>query len=171
MQRRLKTAFAGLSAAADGHAAAKDEWQVVLEFLRDTDPVLLQKISRKLINHLSWNGVTEAKELLQRGSMLDRHWRGSNRRREPPLASGIVGPRSRSDQRRLPHRQRAPERERDPQLRDRLDQGGEVQLPVRLSNNSTRRSARSSKRWNASATRILTRRSCPSPPRRRCAFR
>src|SRR3974390_2576894 len=57
MQRRLKAAFAGLSAAAEGRAAAKGEWRIVLEFLRDTDPALLQKIARKLINHLSWNGV------------------------------------------------------------------------------------------------------------------
>ena len=68
LQRRLKNAFAGLSAAAEGQARVRGEWRVVLEFLRDTDPVLLQKISRKLINHLSWNGVNEAKELLQRGT-------------------------------------------------------------------------------------------------------
>jgi hypothetical protein len=67
MQRRLKAAFEGLTAAATGHAPVKGEWRIVLEFLRDTDPVLLQRISRKLINHLSWNGVQEAKELLQRG--------------------------------------------------------------------------------------------------------
>ena len=67
MQRRLKTAFEGLSAAAGGLASDKGEWQVVLEFLRDTDPVLLQRISRKLINHLSWCGIHEAKDLLLRG--------------------------------------------------------------------------------------------------------
>ena len=67
MQRRLKSAFDGLSAAAGDLASDKGEWRVVLEFLRDTDPVLLQRISRKLINHLSWGGVQEAKELLQRG--------------------------------------------------------------------------------------------------------
>ena len=66
-RRRLKTAFEGLSAAAGGLASDKGEWQVVLEFLRDTDPVLLRRISRKLINHLSWCGVHEAKELLLRG--------------------------------------------------------------------------------------------------------
>jgi len=67
MQRRLKAAFEGLTAAAHGHPPAKGEWRIVLEFLRDTDPVLLQRISRKLINHLSWRGVQEAKQLLQRG--------------------------------------------------------------------------------------------------------
>ena len=67
MQRRLKAAFEGLTAAANGHPPVKGEWRVVLEFLRDTDPVLLQRISRKLINHLSWRGIQEAKQLLQRG--------------------------------------------------------------------------------------------------------
>ena len=42
----------------------------MLEFLRDTDPALLKRISRKLINHLSWSGVQEAKELLRRGGAI-----------------------------------------------------------------------------------------------------
>ena len=69
MQRRLKAAFASLSAAADGHVPPRGEWRIVLDFLRDTDPVLLQRISRKLVNHLAWNGVTEAKQLLQRSGI------------------------------------------------------------------------------------------------------
>ena len=64
-QRRLKAAFEAWTTA-DGSAAAHGEWRVVLEFLRDTDPALLRRISRKLINHLSWSGVAEARELLQR---------------------------------------------------------------------------------------------------------
>lgn len=43
----------------------KHEWEVIVEFLRETDPVLLKRISRKLVNHLSWSGVAEARELLQ----------------------------------------------------------------------------------------------------------
>ena len=69
VQRRLKAAFEGLSAVTGDLANEKGEWQVVLEFLRDTDPVLLRRISRKLINHLSWCGVQEAKELLQRNGV------------------------------------------------------------------------------------------------------
>ena len=68
-QRRLKTAFEGWAAADAASTAAtatKGEWRVVLEFLRDTDSALLQRISRKLINHLSWSGIEEAKKLLQR---------------------------------------------------------------------------------------------------------
>jgi pyruvate,water dikinase len=64
-QRRLKAAFEAWTAA-DGSPVTQGEWRVVLEFLRDTDPALLRRISRKLINHLSWSGVVEAKELLQR---------------------------------------------------------------------------------------------------------
>ena len=68
-QRRLKAAF-GAWSAADTAATVQGEWRVVLEFLRDTDPALLKRISRKLINHLSWSGVPEAKELLQRGEAI-----------------------------------------------------------------------------------------------------
>lgn len=69
MQRRLKAAFASLSAAADGQVPPRGEWRIVIDFLRDTDPVLLQRISRKLVNHLAWNGVPEAKQLLQRSGI------------------------------------------------------------------------------------------------------
>jgi pyruvate,water dikinase len=68
-QRRLKAAF-GAWSAADATVPIQGEWRVVLEFLRDTDPALLKRISRKLINHLSWTGVLEAKELLQRGEVF-----------------------------------------------------------------------------------------------------
>jgi len=64
-QRRLKAAFEAWSIA-DASPPAQGEWRVVLEFLRDTDPALLQRISRKLINYLNWSGIPEAKELLRR---------------------------------------------------------------------------------------------------------
>jgi hypothetical protein len=66
-QRRLKAAFEHWDAATEV-STSKDEWRVVLEFLRDTDPSLLKRIARKLINHLNWSGVTEARDLLQRDS-------------------------------------------------------------------------------------------------------
>lgn len=67
MQRRLKSAFDRI-ATKDGRAEQRGEWRIVLDFLRDTDPILLQRISRKLVNHLSWKGVAEAKQLLLRTS-------------------------------------------------------------------------------------------------------
>lgn len=36
------------------------KWRVILEFLRRTDPPLLQWITRKMLNHLRWKGVEEA---------------------------------------------------------------------------------------------------------------
>ena len=66
-QRRLKAAFEAWSDA-DKSPTTQGEWRVVLEFLRDTDPALLRRISRKLINYLSWSGIPEAKELLRRRS-------------------------------------------------------------------------------------------------------
>jgi pyruvate,water dikinase len=42
------------------------EWRVIIEFLRRTDPPLLSRISRRMINYLVWNGVDEAQHLLER---------------------------------------------------------------------------------------------------------
>lgn len=40
-------------------------WAILLEFLARTDPQLLRRITRKMINHLCWQGVTAAEPLLQ----------------------------------------------------------------------------------------------------------
>lgn len=42
------------------------EWRVVLDLLRRTDPTLLMRISRKMINHLCWSGAADATGLLRR---------------------------------------------------------------------------------------------------------
>lgn len=83
-QRRLKTAFEAWSDA-DKSPSAQREWRVVLEFLRDTDPALLRRISRKLINYLSWSGIPEAKELLQRRSPAASEQRGVDLDENRPL--------------------------------------------------------------------------------------
>ncbi len=77
-QRRLKAAFDTWTAA-DRSPSKKGEWRVVLEFLRDTDAALLRRISRKLVNYLSWSGIPEAKDLLQRRSS-----RANGQRAIPP---------------------------------------------------------------------------------------
>ena len=43
-----------------------EAWRVILDFLRRTDPALVARIGRRMLNHLSWNGVPEARALLQR---------------------------------------------------------------------------------------------------------
>jgi pyruvate, water dikinase len=43
-----------------------DEWRTILAFLRRTDPALVVRVGRRMLNHLSWSGVEEARTLLQR---------------------------------------------------------------------------------------------------------
>jgi len=46
----------------------KHDWWIVLDMLRQTDPKLLVRISRKMVNYLCWTGVDEAEQLLERFS-------------------------------------------------------------------------------------------------------
>jgi hypothetical protein len=57
---RLQSARAG---SREGQAV---EWGVVLDFLRRTDPDLLRRVTRRLINHLGLLGLPEAEDLLLR---------------------------------------------------------------------------------------------------------
>ncbi|MGD8538279.1 MAG: PEP/pyruvate-binding domain-containing protein [Candidatus Aminicenantes bacterium] len=42
-----------------------DEWQVALNFLKQTDKNLYMSISRRMLNHLTWAGIDEAEQLLR----------------------------------------------------------------------------------------------------------
>jgi hypothetical protein len=44
----------------------RGEWRIILDLLKRTDPALLMRISRKMVNYLGWNGVKEAEQLLDR---------------------------------------------------------------------------------------------------------
>ena len=46
----------------------KSEWGVILDLLKRTDPKLLIRISRKMVNFLCWSGIKEAERLLERFS-------------------------------------------------------------------------------------------------------
>ena len=43
----------------------KNKWKIILEILSNTDKNLYQKISRKMLNYLCWNGFKEAERLLK----------------------------------------------------------------------------------------------------------
>ena len=43
----------------------KSEWGVILDLLKRTDPKLLIRISRKMLNFLCWSGIKKAEQLLQ----------------------------------------------------------------------------------------------------------
>ncbi len=64
------------------------EWRVIIEFLRRTDPPLLSRISRRMVNYMVWNGVEEAQNLLERlgSGELGRDTSDDNR----PLARASV---------------------------------------------------------------------------------
>jgi len=42
------------------------EWRVILDLLRHSDQSLLLRVTRKMLNHLGWSGVSEAQALLAR---------------------------------------------------------------------------------------------------------
>ncbi len=41
------------------------EWRIIVDLVRRTDKDLFLRISRKMMNYLSWNGVREAEQILQ----------------------------------------------------------------------------------------------------------
>ena len=66
LQRRLRSAHKSWEDVVEKIAdPAHDDWSVILDFIRRTDRKLLTRITRKMINHLCWAGVSEAQELLQ----------------------------------------------------------------------------------------------------------
>lgn len=49
---------------------SREEWQVVLGLLQQTDQDLFTSISHKMLNYLCWSGVPEAESLLRRNSII-----------------------------------------------------------------------------------------------------
>jgi pyruvate,water dikinase len=81
-----RQAEAGTRGAPPGHAAAgarRQEWEIILDLLRDTDPVLWRRTLRRLMNHLSKLGVPGVQRLIMHLGPAtyeeqDRESRGSN---------------------------------------------------------------------------------------------
>ncbi|HET6278749.1 MAG TPA: PEP/pyruvate-binding domain-containing protein [Candidatus Polarisedimenticolia bacterium] len=66
MQQRLRSDHASWETAVRGIASdGAQPWKVLLDFLQRTDPNLLKRFTRKMINHLCWTGVREAQTLLR----------------------------------------------------------------------------------------------------------
>jgi hypothetical protein len=82
LQRQLRAALASYeSAVRNISSAERREWGVILDFLRRTDSGLLERITRKMINHLYWHDVAQSDELLRRlsGVPRDEDAAGDNR--------------------------------------------------------------------------------------------
>jgi pyruvate, water dikinase len=72
MHRRLQAAFQNWRADIDGlSTSGRREWEFVVDFLRKTDPQLLYRIGRRMVNYLCWSGVEEAQLLLQQFASKD----------------------------------------------------------------------------------------------------
>ena len=49
---------------AESAVKAKPEWKVLIDLLRETDPMLYKRVLRRLMNHLHWQGVPGVQGLL-----------------------------------------------------------------------------------------------------------
>ena len=68
LHQRLRDMYEQMSDGRRGLAEGKRGWRIALDLLRNTNPSLLIRVSRKMMNYLGWRGVTEARDLLQRFS-------------------------------------------------------------------------------------------------------
>jgi len=67
LQQRMQSTFQDWHSKIDSlKVSEKPEWWVIVDFLRETDPPLIKRIARRMINYLCWNGIEEAQQLLQR---------------------------------------------------------------------------------------------------------
>ena len=57
LHKQLKAIFEGQELRDDEQ---KSEWLVIIDLLKRTDPKLLIRISRRMVNYLFWNGIKEA---------------------------------------------------------------------------------------------------------------
>jgi pyruvate,water dikinase len=65
--------------------AAKPEWQVIVDLLRDTNPILLNRIGRKMMNHLYKRNVKQIEELMQRLDTTSSDWEYSENQPMPKI--------------------------------------------------------------------------------------
>ncbi len=64
--RRLQAAFQNWHTdIEDLSTTDRREWEFVVDFLRKTDPQLLRRVARRMVNYLCWNGIEGAQQLLQ----------------------------------------------------------------------------------------------------------
>jgi pyruvate,water dikinase len=68
LHQRLRGMYEEISDERRAAAGGKQGWRIALDLLRNTNPSLLIRVSRKMMNYLGWRGVTEARDLLQRFS-------------------------------------------------------------------------------------------------------
>jgi len=68
LHQRLRGMYEKMSDDRREASGEKRGWRIALDLLRNTNPSLLIRVSRKMMNYLGWRGVIEARDLLQRFS-------------------------------------------------------------------------------------------------------
>ncbi|MCK7478507.1 MAG: hypothetical protein M0C28_14810 [Candidatus Moduliflexus flocculans] len=91
LHQRLRGMYEKMSDDRREAAGEKQGWRIALDLLRNTNPNLLIRVSRKMMNYLGWRGVSEARDLLQRFSG-DRMTERRLRRIQPAPEQGVHGP-------------------------------------------------------------------------------
>ena len=66
LHQRLSQMFEEMNEERRGASDEKAGWHIALDLLRNTDPNLFIRVSRKMMNYLGWRGVSEARALLHR---------------------------------------------------------------------------------------------------------
>jgi len=66
VRRDLRRAHETLHRTPIDPGSGSGEWSVILDFLRRTDPDLLRRVTRRLVNYLGLLGIPEAERLLQK---------------------------------------------------------------------------------------------------------
>lgn len=79
----------GAGTGATGGASTGAEWRVIVDFLRRTDPGLLEWITRKMLNHVRWKGVAGAEELLPAATRAGAQQINGEENRPLMLAAGV----------------------------------------------------------------------------------
>lgn len=71
-------------------ANAKPEWQVIIDLLRDTNPVLLNRIGRKMMNYLYKRNIKQVETLMKRLESSSTDWDYSENQPVPKLNQSLL---------------------------------------------------------------------------------
>jgi hypothetical protein len=68
----------------------KPEWQVIVDLLRDTNPILLNRIGRKMMNYLYKRNIKQIEELMQRLDTTSADWEYSENQPMPKINPSLL---------------------------------------------------------------------------------
>ncbi len=76
----------------EAEGGRRAEWAVILDLLKRTDPELLTRITRKMVNYLGWSGIAEIDSVLARTSPAasTESWRDENRPAQLRPGAGLL---------------------------------------------------------------------------------